>query len=207
MMRACCVIMLVARVAAADPTPVATADSEAVPAPAPVAPPPAPTPALAPAPSPVPIFGLPLRHGISPELTISGGIRIYDNDGDQTRWWFARARAGLAIYREPGFLLVGIAGQLGPLASSALGIEAEVLQSEVGVWVQGGVYPLDSAGGVTVTGAVGFSLFGLEYQRRVSGDHAGDDTLCLMVALPLGVVRVMRKPPEGVVIVPTAAPM
>jgi hypothetical protein len=175
------------------------------------APPPAPGPEPAPAPSvPSPSTPAPSseparpskrllveqyyrKRGVSPELTLGAGVRVWRGEGDESRWWTTRARAGVTIYHEPNFLILGISGQLGALDSASLGIEAEYVHLWRGVWVQGGVYPLDSQGGVIVGAAAGYALFGLEYQRRVSGDRASDQTLVVSLHIPLGIIRVAMK--------------
>lgn len=144
------------------------------------------------------------RNGMTIDLTVAGGVRLLHGEGDQSRWWFGRARAGLLIYNEPNFLILGIAGQLGPLDSSSLGFEAQYIDLWRGTWIQAGVFPLDTAGGVTIEGSVGFTLFGVEYQRRLSGAREGDQTLLISLHVPLGVVRAVRQDPVGVVVLPKA---
>jgi len=133
-----------------------------------------------------------IHRGISPDLTLATGVRIVHGDGDQTRWWFARARAGVMAYNEPNFLILGLTGQFNPLDSASLGVELEYLNLWQGFWGSAGLQFYDSAGGTTFEGALGFTLFGLEYQRRLSGDRKEDQALMIMVHLPLGLVRVAR---------------
>lgn len=202
--------LVFARPAHADDDAAKPVDAPAAPDPAPPEPvkPEEPKPAPA-APDPEPkkvtvvvANGLLQRQGISPDFTISGGVRLYHNDTGDSRWWFGRVRAGVLIYQEPTFLSVGIAGQLGPLDSAALGIEARMFNLWNGGWIQGGVYPLDRAGGVSLEAAIGYGIFGLDYERRVSGPHGGDQTLCLTLEVPLGLLRVVLKEPEGVIHLP-----
>ena len=134
-----------------------------------------------------------IQRGISPDLTVTTGVRLVHGSGDQTRWWFARARAGVMAYNEPSFLILGLTGQFNPLDSASLGVELEYLNLWHGFWGLGGVQLYDSAGGTTFEGAFGVTLFGLEYQRRLSGDRKDDQALMLTVHVPLGVVRVARK--------------
>src|SRR4051812_35327668 len=44
--------------------------------------------------------GLLQRQGISPEFTITGGIKLWKNDNADSRWWMGRVRAGVLIYQE-----------------------------------------------------------------------------------------------------------
>jgi hypothetical protein len=204
-------LALIARIAHADDEPVKPADVPAAPdpAPAPDAAKPEEPKATPPAPAEEPkkvtvvvANGMLQRQGISPDFTISGGVRLYHNDTGDSRWWFGRVRAGVLIYQEPTFLSVGVAGQFGPLDSAALGIEARMFNLWNGGWVQGGVYPLDRAGGVSLEAALGYGIFGLDYERRVSGPHGGDQTLCITLEVPLGLLRVVLKDPEGVIHLP-----
>jgi hypothetical protein len=149
------------------------------------------------------VDGMIQRHGVSFDLTLSGGLRLL-HSGDETRWWFGRARAGVLLYSEPSFLMLGIAGQISPLGSRSLGVEVEYANLWQGYWVQAGVYPIDSTSGVSVSADLGYTLFGFEYQRRVSGDHSGDQALLFMLHVPIGVVYAVKKTPRGVTMMPTA---
>jgi hypothetical protein len=151
--------------------------------------------------------GLLQRKGISPELTITGGVKLWKSDNAATRWWMGRVRAGVLFYNEPSFLAVGIAGQFGALDSRALGLEVQVMDLWSGFWGQGGVYPIDSTHGTTLEATIGYGLFGLEYQRRVSGAREGDQTLCLFLNVPLGMLRVVLKDPTGLMRSPVTAPV
>ncbi len=182
--------------AGADPAPLPAAGADPAPGPAAGAPSPG-TPATTPEPARgtkrVLVDVAYRKSGVSPDLTLGAGVRVWRGEGDESRWWTARARAGVMLYREPSFLILGLSGQLGALDSSSLGIEAEYVNLWRGFWFQGGVYPIDSQGGVIVGAGAGYALLGLEYQRRVSGDRKGDQTLAISLHLPLGVVRVARK--------------
>jgi hypothetical protein len=144
------------------------------------------------------------RQGITLDLTLAGGVTLLHGSDDDTRAWFGRARAGVLMYNEPNFLIVGIAGQYSPLASKSLGIEAQYIDLWRGTWIQAGVFPLDTAGGVSIEGSVGYALLGVEYQRRLSGDHSGDQSLVLSLHIPLGVVRAVLRPVPGVIELPKA---
>ncbi len=151
--------------------------------------------------------GLLQRKGISPEFTITGGVKLWKSDNAATRWWMGRVRAGALFYNEPSFLAVGLAAQFGALDSRALGVEVQVMDLWSGFWGQGGVYPIDSTHGTTLEATIGYGLFGLEYQRRVSGAREGDQTLCLFLNVPLGMLRVVLKDPTGLIRAPVAAPV
>lgn len=209
---------------------VGSAWAEGEPAPAPAAPAPAaPAPAPAPAPATPPAEGAPAtppaepnakpaeppktvkvivmdtvmhRRGLSPDLELGFGVRAWHGDNDDTRWWSFRARAGIVLYNEPTFLSVGIAGQVGTLHSSALGFEAKYANLEHGFWFGGEVLPVDSIGGTIVGGFLGYALFGVDYQRRVSGSRNGDQTLTVMLTVPLGIIRIAAMRSPAVIVVP-----
>lgn len=215
-MRLAVLFTLVAGVAQADDEP--KAGEPAVPAPPtdatkPEEPAAKPTPAAAtaatsePAPKKVTIVvanGMLQRHGLSPDLTISAGVRLWDSDSAKSRWWAGRLRAGAVLYAEPTFLAFGIAGQFGPLDSASLGVEAQFLNLWSGLSLQGGVFPIDSISGTTLEASIGYGVFAIEYQRRVSGARQGDQTLCFMLQVPLGILRVALQEPEGVIHLPNA---
>ena len=138
------------------------------------------------------------RHGIAFDLDVAGGVRVDAGSGDRTRSWFGRARAGVLLFDEPNFLSLGIAGQLGPLDSSALGLEAQFVEVFHGFSAQVGVFPVDSIGGTTLEGQLGWAVLGVEYQRRVSGPLDGDHAIVLLVQVPLGVLwQMLHDPSDG----------
>lgn len=139
------------------------------------------------------------RQGVGLDLDVAGGARLHAGDGDVSRSWFARARAGVLVFSEPTFLSLGVAAQLGPLASSSIGIEASYTEVFRGFSAQAGIFPLDSEGGAIVEGQLGWAIFGAEYQRRISGSREGDQVFLITLHVPLGVVYQMLKPTPGVV--------
>ncbi len=134
-----------------------------------------------------------IGHGI--DLDLAGGVRITET-GD-TRPWFARARIGALLFDEPDFLSFGIAGQLGVLASSSVGVELAYSSVFRGFTAQAGVYPLDTVGGTIVSAQLGWTVFGAEYQRRLSGPRE-DQALVFVVHVPVGVIYQMLRRPPGV---------
>ena len=142
-------------------------------------------------------YGLLSRHGLGLDLDLAVGARLRAGEGDATRSWFTRARVGLLAFDEPSFWSLGVAGQYGPLASSSLGIELGYAEVFHGATAQVGVFPLDTTGGTSVTAQLGWTVFGLEYQRRISGPRDGDQALVFVVQAPLGVIYQMLKDPPG----------
>jgi hypothetical protein len=149
-------------------------------------------------PKPVADVSVLFRRGIAFDLELAGGVRVEAPSGDRTRAWFGRACAGVLLFDEPNFVSVGIAGQLGPLDSSALGLEAQFVEVFHGFSAQVGVFPVDSIGGTTLEGQLGWTVLGVEYERRVSGPRDGDRVIVLLVQAPLGVLWQMLHDPSGV---------
>jgi hypothetical protein len=139
------------------------------------------------------------RRGVLPDLTLSGGVRVWNNSGADTRGGFARVRVGVTLFAEPTFAIAGIAAQWSALNASQLGLQGEVANSESGLWGAVGVWGFDRFGGLAFDGELGWSVFGVEYDRRVSGTRSGDSTLCLMMRVPLGVIWALVRLPSGVV--------
>lgn len=139
------------------------------------------------------------RQGIGLDLDVAGGARLHAGDGDVTRSWFARARAGVLVFAEPSFLALGVAGQLGPLDSSSLGIELNYSEVFRGFSAQAGIFPLDTTGGTIVEGQLGWAVFGAEYQRRISGPRDGDQAFVVTIQVPIGLIYQMMKTPPGIV--------
>lgn len=139
------------------------------------------------------------RRGIGLDLDVAGGARLHAGDGDVSRSWFARARAGVLLFSEPTFLSLGVAGQLGPLDSSSLGVEVNYSEVFRGFTAQAGIFPIDSTGGTIVEGKLGWAAFGAEYQRRVSGPRDGDQVVVFTIDVPIGLIYQMMKPIPGVV--------
>ena len=204
-------------IASGSPAPSAPPPSDApaepvpVPTPAPVAAPlaePAPTAPTAPTPSPesaepeaaptsgatvqqqqvVVMGGLPHRCGVSWDATISLGLRVWRNEDATAPWGLARARAGVLLYSGPLFAIIGAAGQVGGLGRYGAGVEAQLIHMELGFWGQLGVYPLRAESGMSLGASLGYTLFGVEYQRETAGEREGDQALLLTVHLPIGVV-------------------
>ena len=139
------------------------------------------------------------RRGIGLDLDLAGGVLVHAGAGDDTRSWLTRARVGVLVFNEPTFLSLGVAGQVGPLASSSLGVELAYSDVVNGWTAQAGVFPLDTTGGTIVEAQLGWTVFGAEYQRRVSGPRESDQALVFVVHVPLGLVYQMLRTPPGVV--------
>ena len=132
-----------------------------------------------------------IRHGIAPELTIAGGVRVAAGDDDHVRRFMGRIRAGITLFSEPNFLVAGVTGTIGTLDSSSVGVEVGFINMITGIWLQGGWMPIDSTDGQIVSATFGYALFGLEYQRRVSGSQKDEQSLTITLQVPLGVLKVL----------------
>ncbi len=101
------------------------------------------------------------------DLNIDGAFGRYFGETD--KWTgFVRARAGVLIVREPLFSALGFTYEWSPQSNATLGLQAEILHLELGVWGQLGAL-LDVGSGPVrpgLMGAVGWSLFGVEAQYR-----------------------------------------
>lgn len=144
-------------------------------------------------------IGAVTHHGIGLDLALAGGLRVHAGDGDDTRSWFARARVGVSLINEPTFLSLGVAAQISPLDSKSLGIELNYSEVFHATFAQVGLFPLDTAGGTSFEAAVGWTVVGLEYQRRLSGSRDGDQVLLATVQVPIGLIYTMLHDPPGVV--------
>lgn len=134
------------------------------------------------------------KKGITWDLTPSASLRLWRTDEDTTHLGTVRLRGGVLLYNEPSFLMVGPSVQVGGVAEGiAFGGEIEAAQAERGVWVQGGIY--GDREGVFGGACFGYTLFGLEYQRRLSGEDEGRSALFLNLHIPISIIRVALQPP------------
>lgn len=133
------------------------------------------------------------RRGISWDVTITGGLRLARSDLGDTAVWMARMRAAVMVYKEPSFLIIGPSVQLGGITSgAAFGGELEAVNSGRGLWGQIGAY--GDRGGAIVGVSAGLTLFGLEYQRRLSGEEEGMYSVFLNLHIPIGLIWVSAQP-------------
>ncbi|WP_428261718.1 hypothetical protein [Haliangium sp.] len=148
----------------------------------------APAPATAPQPSPralpmgTPAMFLPRRTGLSWDLELGLGLRLYDNE-DTADLFAGRVRAGVLWVYEPSFVSLGATAEIGGLASLGFGAQLSYTHLYRGLWGQLGAswLPGDDGGTMASLGA-GWSLFGLEWQIRDNDEQA----LLFHLRLPLG---------------------
>ena len=78
---------------------------------------------------------------------------------------FARFRGGLLYSMDPVFYALGLTYDWSNLQSATFGIQAEAMQLEAGVWVQGGAM-IDKQAHPGAMFALGWSVLGVELQYR-----------------------------------------
>lgn len=102
--------------------------------------------------------------------------------------FFGRGRAGVLIIHEPYFVTIGGTVEGVGLPRIAGGIEAGVSHLWWGLWVQGGV-AVDLGPDLFFHLSAGFTLLGVEWQRRVTGDPGTDrrDSIAIVLRLPIGI--------------------
>lgn len=113
-------------------------------------------------------------------LSVGAGIGIGNGLSDNV---FARARLGGLFAYEPWIVNLGITGEVGGLAELGAGAELEINHFG-GLWLQLNASRVDGAQYMGHL-ALGFSLFGVEWQHRFGGSD--DNALLFLLRLPLGI--------------------
>jgi hypothetical protein len=187
---------LAALPAHAQSTPEATQQAESVvvapatpAAPTPIAPTPiapaAPTPIAPAAPPIVPSsFG---RKFTTWDASLDAG---YGHQfGDNARGlWLGRAGAGLLFVRDPSFYTLGLSYEYSTLSRASLGLDAEVMQLDSGLWVQARASSdLDHGMRPGAALSLGWSLFAIEADVR-SRESGAVTALYGKLRIPLGLI-------------------
>lgn len=128
-------------------------------------------------------FGLPRRVGWSWDVELDLGLRLTDDDVDASLG-MARLQAGVLRADEPYYYSLGVTGELGGAADRSVGLQATVTHLHAGTWLHLGGSWLVRDRAAASSLALGWSLFGVEWQHRFD-DPAGD-ALLLQLRLPLG---------------------
>jgi hypothetical protein len=128
-------------------------------------------------------FGLPRRMGWSWDLEVDLGLCLIDREVDATLG-MARLQVGALRADEPYYYSLGATAELGGAADRAVGGQVTVTHLYTGTWAHIGAswIPRDRAALASL--AAGWSLFGVEWQRRLDDDQG--DALLLHLRLPLG---------------------
>jgi hypothetical protein len=186
--------------APAQPAPVQPAPVQPPPAqpapvqPAPVQPaPPASAPPAAPAPvtinPPLALGGFEPRERVTTwDMNIDGAYgRVFSEPGRGAG--FARVRGGILHIRDTLFFSLGATYEISNIVYATFGIQGEVMHLETGLWLQvGGLLDIDAKPGFMA--AVGWSLFGVEFQQREYDDPAigGVSALFGKIRIPISVI-------------------
>lgn len=138
--------------------------------------------------------------GIWPDIALSlgGGIGIGHPIATNV---YGSARLGLLFAYEPWVINLGVSGELGALPKHGLGAEFE-LNYLRGPFVNVG-YDRISGGDWMTRLTVGFALFGVQWQHRLSSTPP-DNAILFLLRLPLGIgwfflhdqQRRQREPPD-----------
>jgi hypothetical protein len=120
--------------------------------------------------------------GVFPDaaLSVGAGIGLGNGLSDNV---FARLRLGGLLAYEPWVVNLGITGEVGGLAELGLGGELEVNHFG-GLWLQLNGSRVDGAQYMGHL-ALGFTLFGVEWQHRFGGSD--DNALLFLLRLPIGI--------------------
>lgn len=137
--------------------------------------------------NPVPVTnGEPGRRETTWDLDVNAGYGRHFGDLEEFAF-VGRARAGVLFVRQPRMYSAGATLKLSTSLPLGVGIEAEYLNTESGLWLAPGAF-LDTRGQPGGTLGVGLSLIGLVGElRRLQG---GDSTLAVFATLrlPIGVI-------------------
>jgi hypothetical protein len=102
---------------------------------------------------------------------------------------FARVRGGILHIRDSLFFSLGATYEISNIVYATFGIQGEVMHLETGLWLQvGGLLDIDAKPGFMA--AVGWSLFGVEFQQRQYDDPAigGVSALFGKIRIPISVI-------------------
>jgi hypothetical protein len=130
---------------------------------------------------------MPMRRGMRWDLNIDLSVgRLYAPR--ETRWLGAtRVRAGMLFVLEPWVPAIGLTAEATTLQPPRFGAQLEFLFLFTGTWLQVGA-DYDTKKRFAFHGAVGYSVLGIEAQRR--RHDSGDDvwTVFGKIRIPIGVV-------------------
>lgn len=113
-------------------------------------------------------------------LSVGAGIGLGNGLSDNV---FARLRLGGLLAYEPWIVNLGITGEVGGLAELGVGGELEINHFG-GLWLQLNGSRVDGAQYMGHL-ALGFALFGVEWQHRFGGGD--DNALVFLLRLPIGI--------------------
>lgn len=120
--------------------------------------------------------------GFWPDIALSVGGGIGVGNGLDTNV-HSRLRLGALYAYEPLIINLGVSGELGALAERGAGLDLEINHFG-GPWLQGGVARV-TRGQTMSHAAIGFALFGVEWQHRFRGSN--DNALIFLLRAPIGI--------------------
>ncbi|HQP38803.1 MAG TPA: hypothetical protein PLI95_26645 [Polyangiaceae bacterium] len=140
--------------------------------------------------------GIPRDRGIGWDLNIDGayGTLLGEVDRDSKGTGFGRIRAGVLFANEPFYYALGPTFETSNLAGATFGLQGEVVNIGSGLYAQiGGL--VDSHAKLGAMGALGWSLFGVEYQYRSYEDLGNVSALYAKVRIPISMIyRAVKSP-------------
>ena len=130
------------------------------------------------------ILPSPYRIGVSWDLQYEQGF-MTNNDVKLSRRFFGRVKAGLLLGYEPWLLSMGPVVEGAGLPDLAWGFQIEITHMWNGLWGQGTI-SVDGQGHGFSALSVGWSLFGFEWQHRISSGGLRNGYL-IKIRIPIGI--------------------
>lgn len=127
------------------------------------------------------------RRGWGFDVQLQGGYGI-GVDADLPRWGLGRLRLGALHVAQPWVVSFGVTGEVGGLSDGwGVGLQADMLSTATGFVVEaGGAYVNGDA--VTLHGAIGWSIFAVEYQWRSDEQLRARHAFFLKLRVPIGLL-------------------
>jgi hypothetical protein len=129
-----------------------------------------------------------LKSYTSWDVNIEGAYgRLYTDPSAKSG--FGRVRGGFLWVRDPLFYSLGLTYELSDYSKATVGVQGEVLNLELGLWLQAGAM-LDLANSARpgVMGAVGWSVIGAEVQGRDIEGQGMVPAAYVKLRIPLGII-------------------
>ncbi len=140
--------------------------------------------------------GIPRDRGIGWDLNIEGayGSLLGEVDRDSKGTGFGRIRAGVLFANEPFYYAIGPTFETSNLAGATFGLQGEVVNIGSGLYLQAGGL-VDSHAKLGALGAIGWSLFGVEYQYRSYEDLGSVSAVYAKIRIPISMIyRAVKNP-------------
>jgi hypothetical protein len=131
------------------------------------------------------------ERSVTWDANIDGAFgRYFEGSGKWTG--FVRGRAGVLFVREPLYDSIGFTYEYSPLSAATFGLQAEVLDLDLGLWAQaGGLLDIHARPGAML--ALGWSLFGVEAQYRSFEGYGEGFAVYAKLRVPISILtRIFR---------------